>query len=1108
MSTDFLTKSIPGQLTVDEAEGIVECFVAGIGNKDSVGDIVLPGAFEGSLKRRKPRVVWGHDWNHPIGRVLQIYEVGPDDPRLPEKMKVARIGGLFAKVQFNLKSERGREAFANIMFFGPEQEWCADPETEILTDRGWLRYDEVTTDDQAYVLNPELGWGQFEQIQAVNIWDSKVRSLRHIETGGFSSLTTAAHRWPVSSNAEGGNVRWTTTEELDYQDRIIRSAPRFDAPDAAKYTDSFVELVGWFWTEGWVPPADHPDAGLYLAQSIAVNPQHVAAIRAALEATFPGQWSERHSTDEMARFRITRAAAQKILDVTGDNKEPIPSFLTSLTRSQLQLLIETCLNGDGHRTAVGQRTWYQVSEAGVRSFEMLCALAGQPTNTTQQKDYGNRYGQPPQRVSLLKSGVAKPLDSIRVKAYNDKPRRTSAVDEWVDAECIVWCPTTPSGTWLARRQGTVYFTGNSIGYKTIQAVYDNTRQANLLKEVELYEVSPVLHGANQLTATISIKSDKQDEDRVTSFKKSEWPMFDRQFAEMVKNEHPDIWDKGGNIKGDDQYTILTKIAEQGGVAKTEDQIRALELREAWIARHLKDFRLPGVIAQIKWLAVGSRGEGHMKDVVREAIAADRDEKGYGWDHDDDRDDRREELMEMWQRLQGYAAERERSSDDDPREELDEMVGSDGPSNPALGRRAVLARALANELRTPVKIRAMTANTVVFDAVDEADPDNVSTMRSSWHAEDGQVMIGKPEKVRVETVYVPMDGDEGDAYMGDERMKVDPRAGIPQEAITGDVLRGYGPRRGNLERLLRYWRPIMKKPGGFRRCLVILADHPELYPLQNICAWLHHETTGLWPNEGCHHPGMKNCRRKLRGVRNGSLWTDREFSSRLRRMGDRKKGMDWDDDDDYGDVTDEDVKYANRVLNEFLLEEKEFASYLAEEKNWMHVGNDQNDAEIEHDWVKPDGWVDEKKPGGCGCGCKGKGGSGTCSPFKSVENNLNELAEKVGRALNARNANKVAQAIKLLTEVLGTEAPSIERKDDGGMLIVAPVNSLFDLRETLDPVIEYYGLDAEIDEFGVHLSGDELNGAVKALDRAVNAFDEIQSKVLMDKFESFTESMLN
>lgn len=114
--------------------------------------------------------------------------------------------------------------------------------------------------------------------------------------------------------------------------------------------------------------------------------------------------------------------------------------------------------------------------------------------------------------------------------------------------------------------------------------------------------------------------DRSAESReVTSFQSSEWPMFDREFAEMVRSEHPDIWDAGGNVRGNQQYEILTRIAEQGGVADTDDQIAALELREAWIARHYEDFRLPGVVAQIKWLAIGSRGEDYMKDLIRDEI---------------------------------------------------------------------------------------------------------------------------------------------------------------------------------------------------------------------------------------------------------------------------------------------------------------------------------------------------------------------------------------------------------------------------------------------------------------------------------------------------------
>jgi hypothetical protein len=165
--------------------------------------------------------------------------------------------------------------------------------------------------------------------------------------------------------------------------------------------------------------------------------------------------------------------------------------------------------------------------------------------------------------------------------------------------------------------------------------------------------------------------------------------------------------------------------------------------------------------------------------------------------------------------------------------------------------------------------------------------------------------------------------------------------LPQEKFTGGVLRGYGPRRGNLERLLRYWRPIMKKPGGFRRCKVILADHPELYPLNNICAWLHHETTGLWPNEGCHHPGMKNCKKKLKGVKGGSIWSDAEFGKRVRKMSGSKKKSLAEEIEQYENsvVTNEDEKHAILVMRDFSDMEPNFCKVISEDSNWEIVGED-------------------------------------------------------------------------------------------------------------------------------------------------------------------------
>ena len=155
MNSQIQFKANTGQINIDSAQGIVECFVAGIGNKDSVGDIVISGAFTKSLMRRKPRVVWGHNWNDPIGKVLEIYEVPPNDPRLPAKMKAANIGGLFAKVQFNLNSEKGKEAFANIAFFGEEQEWSIGYKTlDAIYDN--TRQANVLREVELYEVSPVL----------------------------------------------------------------------------------------------------------------------------------------------------------------------------------------------------------------------------------------------------------------------------------------------------------------------------------------------------------------------------------------------------------------------------------------------------------------------------------------------------------------------------------------------------------------------------------------------------------------------------------------------------------------------------------------------------------------------------------------------------------------------------------------------------------------------------------------------------------------------------------------------------------------------------------------------------------------------------------------
>ncbi len=113
-------------------------------------------------------------------------------------------------------------------------------------------------------------------------------------------------------------------------------------------------------------------------------------------------------------------------------------------------------------------------------------------------------------------------------------------------------------------------------------------------------------------------------DKKVTLRNSQYALFPVGEAEDLKENYPEIWSKGGNVKGNEQFRKLAPIAKRGGVPDGEAEENAIRLREAWVARHRGDFQLAGVVAQIKWLAVGDRGLDHMRKVIREAKDALKD----------------------------------------------------------------------------------------------------------------------------------------------------------------------------------------------------------------------------------------------------------------------------------------------------------------------------------------------------------------------------------------------------------------------------------------------------------------------------------------------------
>lgn len=130
-SVELETKSAntaAGVNVIDEQRGIVETFVSVTGISDRVSDVIVPGAYAKTLKARTPKGILNHDWATPVSKVLEIEELSPGHPTLPQQLPDGspwpkEAGALRVKAQYNLNTNMGRDAYENAKFFGSDQEW-------------------------------------------------------------------------------------------------------------------------------------------------------------------------------------------------------------------------------------------------------------------------------------------------------------------------------------------------------------------------------------------------------------------------------------------------------------------------------------------------------------------------------------------------------------------------------------------------------------------------------------------------------------------------------------------------------------------------------------------------------------------------------------------------------------------------------------------------------------------------------------------------------------------------------------------------------------------------------------------------------------------------
>ncbi|MGE5827550.1 MAG: Hint domain-containing protein [Micromonosporaceae bacterium] len=363
--------------------------------------------------------------------------------------------------------------------------YCVDPDTECLTRRrGWARYDEVAPDDEILAFDPATRTTRWERPSEIFVNPTYVGDMVLLSSRQLCALVTPDHRWPVERTRNRADIEVRRTYELPRYEWGLICGADHEAPASPTYSDAFVRLVAWYVTEGSL--AYHGTA-ISLCQSQTANPVHVEDIRRDLKEIGAGSWAGRgcategctdpvaardmcrrhyhrwwsHTTrhtgllgwtpgrrrrrglwvreylrrSDIVTWLLTGDGVDAITACApGKSKVPTTQFLTSLTREQLRMFVDTCVAGDG-TPEKGQ--FYQHHEGRMSAFMVAATLAG----------YGPTIDASGTTCTLGRPGRTIGLQQVR--------RQT------MHYQGVVWCPVTESGHWVARRRGKVFITGNT-----------------------------------------------------------------------------------------------------------------------------------------------------------------------------------------------------------------------------------------------------------------------------------------------------------------------------------------------------------------------------------------------------------------------------------------------------------------------------------------------------------------------------------------------------------------------------------------------------------------------------------------------------------------------
>lgn len=321
---------------------------------------------------------------------------------------------------------------------GAHDDYCLSTDTEILTTRGFLKYNELRSDDLvAKVVNNEIYYVKPNKV----IYKDYKGDMYRFSSKDLCLEVTENHKMLTRKRKTGREVEMTSQElylmpeETRYNTVCIPVAPIQNLKDL-DISDDLIQQIAWFITEGWVNKSSKYNSHRYsFSQSVYNSSYNSIESMISRMGLKPYTYTRK---DGVTYWTFHKKDNELFDSILTEGIHRIPrEWLSNMSQRQLKLLLDTLMLGDG---TISRNTYYTKDLGLAQDVQELAHKLGIKTSI-RPRYYENGY--------ILYSVYLQSNDETRIKKA-----------EKYYYEGKVWCVNVDNGFIVTRCNNKISVTGN------------------------------------------------------------------------------------------------------------------------------------------------------------------------------------------------------------------------------------------------------------------------------------------------------------------------------------------------------------------------------------------------------------------------------------------------------------------------------------------------------------------------------------------------------------------------------------------------------------------------------------------------------------------------